>query len=77
MLFFHFPDHVSSVDILKLNNIFCVDIRDMFNKEWRRHCANSPSGDEKDYWQVAQYRMRSIEDAAELFALLYKFINAR
>ena len=77
LLFCLFPEHVSSVDILKLNNVFCVDIRDMINKEWRRHCDSSTSCQEKDYWQVAQYRMRSIEDAAEFFALLYKLINAR
>lgn len=77
VLFCLFPGHVSSVDILKLNNVFCVDIRDMTNKEWRRHCDSSSSGQNKDYRQVAQYRMRSIEDAAEFFALLYKLINAR
>ncbi|XP_074608631.1 nischarin-like isoform X2 [Acropora palmata] len=73
----HNLEHVSSVDILKLNNVFCVDIRDMTNKEWRRHCDSASSGQNKDYRQVAQYRMRSIEDAAEFFALLYKLINAR
>ncbi|KAK2571080.1 Nischarin [Acropora cervicornis] len=73
----HNLEHVSSVDILKLNNVFCVDIRDMTNKEWRRHCDSASSGQNKDYRQVAQYRMRSIEDAAEFFALLCKLINAR
>jgi len=69
------------VDILKVQDVFCVDIRDIFSKEWRRHHADDgdslTSGHNKDYRQVARYRMRSIEDAAELFALLYKFITER
>ncbi|XP_068712690.1 nischarin-like isoform X2 [Montipora foliosa] len=73
----HNLDDVSSVDILKLNDVFCVDIRDTFNKEWRRHSVSATSGTGGDYRQVARYRMRSIEDAAELFALLYKFITER
>jgi len=77
----HFPEDISSVDILKLHDVFCVDIRDIFSKEWRRHHADDSdsltSGQNKDYRQVARYRMRSIEDAAELFALLYKFITER
>ena len=68
---------MSSVDILKLNDVFCVDIRDTFNKEWRRHSVSATSGTGGDYRQIARYRMRSIEDAAELFALLYKFITER
>lgn len=73
----YFADNVSSVDILKLSDVFCVDIRDTFNKEWRRHSDISTSGPNRDYRQVARYRMRSIEDAAELFALLYKFITEK
>lgn len=75
------PEDISSVDILKVQDVFCVDIRDIFSKEWRRHHADdddsSTSGHSKDYRQVARYRMRSIEDAAELFVLLYKFITER
>ena len=73
----YFSGDVSSVDILNVNDVFCVDIRDTFTKEWRRHSESSTSGSNKDYRQVARYRMRSIEDAAELFALLYKFITER
>lgn len=76
---FPFAEDISSVDILKLQDVFCVDIRDIFSKEWRRHHADDSdtSGHERDYRQVATYRMRSMEDAAELFALLYKFITER
>ena len=71
------------MDILKVQDVFCVDIRDIFSKEWRRHHIvlddgdSLTSGHKRDYRQVARYRMRSIEDAAELFALLYKFITER
>lgn len=74
---FHFSEDISSVDILQLHGVFCVDIRDIFSKEWRRHRDSLSSGHNKDYRQVAQYRMRSVDDAAELFALLYKFITER
>ena len=69
------------MDILKVQDVFCVDIRDIFSKEWRRHHADNSdsltSGHNKDYRQVARYRMRTTEDAAELFALLYKYITER
>jgi len=73
----YFSEDISSVDILQLHDIFCVDIRDIFSKEWRRHSDSLTSGHNKDYRQVARYHMRSMDDAAELFALLYKFITER
>ena len=74
-----FEEDISSVDILELHDAFCVDIRDIFSKEWRRHFADDSDNcvHNRDYRQVARYRMRSMEDAAELFALLYKFITER
>jgi len=69
---------VSSVDILDIEGSYHIDIRDTYSKDWRRHktiTSQSTTGQQKDYRQVARYRMRSIADAAELFVLLYKFIT--
>lgn len=69
-------DDVSSVDIMDIEGSFHIDIRDTYSKEWRRHkTVAEPGEQQKDYRQVARYRMRSMADAAELFVLLYKFIT--
>ena len=74
-----FAEDVSSVDILEVESVYYVDIRDMYSKEWRRHRTVLASGHgeslKMDYKQVARYCMRSISDAAELFVLLYLFIT--
>ncbi|KAK3700686.1 hypothetical protein QZH41_004690 [Actinostola sp. cb2023] len=74
----HKLEDVSSVDILDIEGSYHIDIRDTYSKDWRRHktiTSQSTTGQQKDYRQVARYRMRSIADAAELFVLLYKFIT--
>ena len=68
------------MDILDVSGCYYVDIRDVYSKEWRRHRTlssekRSAPGLQRDYRHVARYRMRSIDDAAELFVLLYKFIT--
>ena len=76
---FVLPDEITSVDILESPESLFVDLARTQHKELRRHSEfHAPSGNSStpgDFVHVAKYRMRSMNDAAELFVLLYKFVS--
>ena len=68
-----------TVDILETPDAFYIHLFDKISKEFRcdpdvvEVSDNAPSKGHCNI--VAKYRMRSMKDAAEMFALLHRFIS--
>ena len=66
---------MTSVDILESSGSWSVDLVHTDDKQMRRHADFASGNAMGNFQHIAKYHMRSMKDAAELFVLLYKFLN--
>ena len=68
---------MTSVDILESPGLWWVDLMHTDDKQMRPHADFASGNAMGNFRHIAKYHMRSMKDAAELFVLLYKFLDDR